>query len=110
MWSRTAIRNYIYVDDLIEAVYILMHSDLQEPVNIGTEEYISVKELVDMVCEIANVNLKIKWISGPVGVQSRNFSHEKIRSLGWKPKYTIKEGLRITYNWIEDQSRKTLLG
>lgn len=105
----TAIRNYIYIDDLIEAVYILMHSDLQEPANIGTEEYISVKELVDMVCEIANVNLKIKWIPGPVGVQSRNFSHEKIRSLGWKPKYTIKEGLKITYRWIEEQVKKKTL-
>jgi nucleoside-diphosphate-sugar epimerase len=99
----TAIRNYIYVDDLVEAVYILMQSDLQEPVNIGTEEYISVKELVDLVCEVAGKKVKIKWVSGPVGVQSRNFSHNKIRSLGWKPKFTIKEGLSITYKWIEEQ-------
>ncbi len=105
----TAIRNYIYVDDLVNAVYMLMHSDIQEPVNIGTEEYISVKELVDMVCEIAEKNLKIKWVPGPVGVQSRNFSHEKIRSLDWKPKYTIKEGLAITYKWIEEQVRKSKL-
>lgn len=99
----TAIRNYIYVDDLVEAVYILMQSDLQEPVNIGTEEYISVKELVDLVCEVAGKKVKIKWVSGPVGVQSRNFSHKKIRSLGWRPKFTIKEGLSITYKWIEEQ-------
>lgn len=103
----TAIRNYIYVDDLIDAVYKLMQSDIQEPVNIGTEEYISVKELVDLVCEVANKRVKIKWVSGPVGVQSRNFSHEKIRSLGWKPKYTIKQGLGITYKWIEEQVKKS---
>ena len=102
----TAIRNYIYVDDLVSAVYTLMQSDVQEPVNIGTEEYISVKELVDTVFEIAGVKLNIKWIPGPVGVQSRNFSHEKIYSLGWKPKYTIKEGLEITYKWIEERVKK----
>jgi nucleoside-diphosphate-sugar epimerase len=102
----SAIRNYIYIDDLIDAVYILMQSDIQEPVNIGTEEYISVKELVNLVFEIAGVNLKIKWVPGPVGVKSRNFSHEKIYSLGFKPKYTIKKGLEITYKWIEEQVRK----
>ena len=104
----SAIRNYIYVDDLVNAVYILMHSDLQEPANIGTEEYISVKELVDLVCGIAGENLKIKWVPGPVGVQSRNFSHERILSLGWKPEYTIKQGLEITYKWIEDQVRESI--
>jgi len=102
----SAIRNYIYIDDLVNAVYILMQSDIQEPVNIGTEEYISVKELVDLVFEIAGVNLNIKWVPGPVGVQSRNFSHEKIYSLGFKPEYTIKKGLEITYKWIEEQVRK----
>uniref|UniRef100_A0A7V3ZTS2 NAD-dependent epimerase/dehydratase family protein n=1 Tax=candidate division WOR-3 bacterium TaxID=2052148 RepID=A0A7V3ZTS2_UNCW3 len=102
----SAIRNYIYIDDLVEAVYILMQSDVNEPVNIGTEEYISVKELVDIVSEIAEKKVKIKWVPGPVGVKSRNFSHEKIYSLGWKPKYTIKEGLKITYKWIETQLKK----
>jgi nucleoside-diphosphate-sugar epimerase len=102
----SAIRNYIYVDDLVSGVYILMQSDIQEPVNIGTEEYISIKELVNMAFEIAGVKLNIKWIPGPVGVQARNFSHEKMYSLGWKPRYTIKEGLEITYKWIEEQVRK----
>ena len=104
----SAIRNYIYIDDLINAVYILMQSNLQEPVNIGTEEYISVKELVDLVFEIAGVNLKIKWVPGPVGVESRNFSHEKIYSLGFKPQYTIKKGLEITYKWIEEQVKNSI--
>lgn len=104
----SAIRNYIYIDDLINAVYILMQSNVQEPVNIGTEEYISVKELVDLVFEIAGVNLKIKWVPGPVGVESRNFSHEKIYSLGFKPQYTIKKGLEITYKWIEKQVKNSI--
>ncbi len=103
----TAIRNYIYVDDLVEAVYTLMQSDLDEPVNIGTEEYVSVKELVDIVCEVAGKELSINWVPGPVGVQSRNFSHEKIRSLGWRPKYSFKEGIAKTYPWIEEQVKKS---
>jgi len=106
----SAIRNYIYIDDLVNAVYILMQSDVQEPANIGTEEYISVKELVDLVCEIAGVNLNVKWVPGPVGVEARNLSHEKICSLGWKPKYTIKEGLKITYKWIEGNVKKDIKG
>ena len=102
----TAIRNYIYIDDLIEAVYILMHSDLQEPANIGTEEYVSVKELVDTICEIAGKRVNVKWVKGPVGVQSRNFSNARIYSLGWKPKFTLKDGIAKTYPWIEQQVRK----
>jgi len=100
----TAIRNFIYIDDLIEAVYLLMHSELQGPVNIGTDEYISVKELVNIVTAVAGKKINIKWINGPVGVLSRNFSNERIKSLGWKSKYTIKEGLSITYKWIEEQA------
>ncbi|MHA1410855.1 MAG: NAD-dependent epimerase/dehydratase family protein, partial [Candidatus Odinarchaeia archaeon] len=93
----SAIRNFIYVDDLVDAVYKLMHSDLEEPVNIGTEEYVSVKQLVDIVSEVAGKKINIKWVPGPVGVISRNFSHNKIRSLGWRPKYSLKEGISVTY-------------
>ncbi len=104
----TAVRNYTYVEDLVDAIFILMNSDVKEPINIGTDEYITVKELVDMVCEIAGKKPKIKWIPGPVGVLARNFSHEKIKNLGWTPKHTIKDGLAITYRWIEEQVRKTI--
>jgi nucleoside-diphosphate-sugar epimerase len=102
----TAIRNFIYVDDLVRAVYMLMQSDLDGPTNIGTEEYVTVKQLVDAVCEVAHKSVNIKWVEGPVGVLSRNFSHEKIRSLGWKPEYTLKDGLEKTYQWIDEQVRK----
>jgi len=99
----SAIRNFIYVDDLVDAVYMLMHSDLEEPVNIGTEEYVSVKQLVDIVSEVAGKKINIKWVPGPVGVMSRNFSHKKIRSLGWQPKFSLKEGISKIYPWIEEQ-------
>lgn len=103
----TAIRNFIYVDDLVSAVYMLMQSDLEGPTNIGTEEYVTVKQLVETISEVAGKRVNIKWVDGPVGVLSRNFSHEKIRSLGWTPKYTLKEGIAKTYPWIEEQVRKS---
>ena len=101
----TAIRNYIYVDDLVDAVYVLMHSDLEGPTNIGTEEYVSVKQLIDAVAEVAGKRISIKWIEGPVGVQSRNFSNARSYSLGWKPKFSLKDGIAETYPWIEEQVR-----
>lgn len=103
----SAIRNFIYVDDLIEAVYLLVQSDLEGPTNIGTEEYVTVKQLVDTVADVARKRINIKWVDGPVGVLSRNFSHEKIRSLGWRPRYSLKEGIAKTYPWIEEQVRKS---
>ncbi len=103
----TAIRNFIYVDDLVEAVYMLMHSSLEGPTNIGTEEYVTVRQLVDIIQEVAGKKVNIKWVEGPVGVLSRNFSHEKIRSIGWKPKYSLKEGIAKTYPWIEEQVMKS---
>lgn len=105
----TAIRNYIYVDDLIEGIYLLMQSDIKEPTNIGTEEYVSVKELVDIICEVARKKVNVKWVEGPVGVQSRNFTHTRIRSLGWIPKYSLREGISKTYPWIEEQVKKSKL-
>jgi GDP-D-mannose 3',5'-epimerase len=99
----TAVRNFIYVKDLVRAIYALTHSNIETPANIGTEEYITVNELVNLVAKIAGKKVKVKHIDGPVGVQSRNFKHDKIRSLGWKPEYRIVDGLVETYNWIERQ-------
>ncbi len=103
----SAIRSYTYIDDMIEGIYLLMKSDLEGPVNIGSPEYVSVKELVDTVIEVAGKKLKIKWVEGPVGVQSRNFSNERIYSLGWKAKFSLKEGISLTYPWIKEQVKKS---
>jgi nucleoside-diphosphate-sugar epimerase len=103
----SAVRSYIYVDDLIEGVYQLMQSDLEGPANIGTSEYVSVAELVDAVIDISGKQLGIKYVEGPVGVQSRNFSHARIESLGWKPQHSLRDGLAITYPWIAEQVRLT---
>jgi len=102
----SAIRSYIYVDDLIDGIYRLVHSDLNEPVNIGSPQYVSVDELVGIVDRISGRNINIKHIPGPVGVQSRNFSNKKIYSLGWWPRYSLEHGMEITYNWVKGQVEK----
>lgn len=102
----SAIRSYIYVDDLIDGIYRLVHSDLNEPANIGSPQYVSVDELVEIVNRISGRNISIKHVPGPVGVQSRNFSNQKIYSLGWWPKYSLEHGMEITYNWVSEQVEK----
>jgi len=99
----TAVRSYTHVNDMVEGIYLLMHSDLQGAVNIGCPQYVSVNELVATVSEVAGKEIHIKHVDGPVGVQSRNFSNARIYSIGWQPKIFLKEGIELTYPWIEKQ-------
>jgi GDP-D-mannose 3',5'-epimerase len=103
----SAIRSYTYVADMVEGIYLLMHSDLEGAANIGCPEYVSVDQLANTVMEIAGKKVHIKHVPGPVGVQSRNFSNERIYSLGWRAKYYLKDGISQTYPWIEEQVRKS---
>jgi nucleoside-diphosphate-sugar epimerase len=102
----TAIRSYTYIDDMLEGIYLLMHSDLKSPANIGCPQYVTVKELIDAVAQVSGKKIQVKWIEGPVGVQSRNFSNARIYSLGWKPKYFLKDGIALTYPWVAEQVKK----
>jgi GDP-D-mannose 3',5'-epimerase len=99
----TAIRSYTYVDDMVEGIYMLMHSDLEGAVNIGCPQYVSVNELVEAVAEVSGKEIHVKHVEGPVGVQSRNFSNERIYSIGWRAKVYLKEGIERTYPWVEQQ-------
>jgi nucleoside-diphosphate-sugar epimerase len=99
----TAIRNFIYVADLVRGVRTLMESDERRPTNLGTREYVTVKELVDTVAEVAAKDITPRWVDGAVGVQSRNFSNDRIEALGWRPSYTLRDGLVETYPWIAEQ-------
>lgn len=99
----TAIRSYTHVDDMVDGIYRLMQSDIQSSVNIGCPQYVSVNELVDTVAKVAGKKINKKYIPGPVGVQSRNFSNNKIYSTGWKAKIFLEEGIQKTYPWIEEQ-------
>jgi GDP-D-mannose 3',5'-epimerase len=103
----TAVRSYTYIDDMINGIYTLMQSDLEGAVNIGSPEYVSVNELVDAVCEAAGFKVNVKHIDGPVGVQSRNFSNERIYSTGWKSEFPLKDGIAATYPWVAEQLKLT---
>jgi GDP-D-mannose 3',5'-epimerase len=102
----SAIRSYTYIADMVEGIYLLMHSDLEGPANIGCPQYVSVDELVQTVVETSGKTINVKHVEGPVGVQSRNFSNARIYSTGWRAKYLLKDGIAQTYPWIEQQVRK----
>jgi GDP-D-mannose 3',5'-epimerase len=106
----SAIRSYTYIDDMLEGIYLLMHSDIGVPVNIGCPQYVSVKELIDTVAEVARKKVDVKWIKGPVGVQSRNFSNDKIYSLGWRSRFPLKVGIALTYPWVAAEVEKAKKG
>jgi len=103
----TAIRSYTYVDDMVDGIRRLMQSDLEGPTNIGSPEYVSVKDLVETVAGVAGKRVGVRYVAGPVGVRSRNFSNAKIYSTGWKAHFSLREGIRRTYPWIEQQVRGT---
>lgn len=102
----TAIRSYTYVDDMVDGIYRLMHSSLEGAVNIGSPQYVSVNELVDVAAKVAGKKVTVRHINGPVGVQSRNFSNERIYSIGWKPQFDLEKGIRATYPWVAEQVSK----
>ena len=99
----SAVRSFIYVDDLVEGVRRLVDSDVSDPTNIGTREYVSVRELVDLVASSAEKHVTPLWVPGPVGVQNRNFSNDRIESLGFEPTFDLVQGLANTYPWIASQ-------
>ena len=106
----SAVRSYTYVDDMVDGIYRLMQSDLHGAVNIGCPEYVTVDELVNTVIDLSGKRVHIKHVVGPVGVQSRNFSNERIYSLGWQAKYYLRDGISRTYPWIEEQVNKARAG
>jgi GDP-D-mannose 3',5'-epimerase len=100
-------RSFLYIDECLEGVRRLMDNDFIGPVNIGSEEMVSLNELAEMVMKIANKKLKIKHIPGPLGVRGRNSDNKLIKKkLGWQPKAPLKDGLVKTYYWIEEQVHK----
>jgi len=99
----SAVRSYTYVSDMVDGIYLLMQAGLEGPANIGCPQYVTVDELVTAVVEVAGKEIHVKHVDGPVGVQSRNFSNERIYSLGWRAKVFLKEGISYTYPWIEAQ-------
>lgn len=87
-------RSFCYIDDCLEAIYLLMCSDVNTLTNIGTEELVTIDELVDIICEIEGVTVnKIHQLDKIQGVRTRHSDLSKIKAMGWSPKVTLKEGL-----------------
>lgn len=103
----TQTRSFLHVRECLEAMRRLMDSDFHGPVNIGSEEMVSINELAEMVMKIAGKHVSLQHISGPIGVKGRNSDNTLIREkLGWAPSMPLEEGLRISYPWISEQVRK----
>jgi GDP-D-mannose 3', 5'-epimerase len=97
-------RSFLYIDDCIDGILKLMQSNYTEPVNIGSEELISLHDFALLISKIAEKTITIKNIDGPVGVNGRVSDNTLIRNVcGWKPKYDLKSGMTLTYNWITER-------
>lgn len=106
VWGEgSALRVYTYVPDLCAGIYTLMQSEITEPTNIGSDEIVSVDELVATVADVAGKKIGIRHVEGPVGVQARYHSSDRIKSTGWRAKHTLRDGIEETYPWIEEQVR-----
>jgi len=98
-----AVRSYTYIDDMVDGICRLTHSELEGPVNIGSPQYVTVDELAETIADAAGKKVRFQHVEGPVGVQSRNFSNERIYSIGWEAKFSLANGIALTYPWIESQ-------
>ena len=99
-------RSFLYIDECIEGVRRLMESDFTGPVNIGSEEMISINDFAKMVIDISGKNISIKNIKGPTGVRGRRSDNKLIKEkLGWQPSLSLRKGMEKTYAWINEQSK-----
>lgn len=97
-------RSFLYIDECVEAVIRLMNSDFTGPVNIGSEEMISINDFAQMAIDLSGKKLKIKNIEGPTGVRGRNSDNKLLQEkLNWQPSLSLLEGMQKTYQWIEQQ-------
>jgi nucleoside-diphosphate-sugar epimerase len=97
-------RSFLFIDECIEATRRLMESDFMGPVNIGSEEMVTINELVDVAAKVADKTVTKTHIDGPLGVRGRNSNNDLIREkLEWNYSMTLEEGISKTYNWIKEQ-------
>ncbi len=97
-------RSFLYIDECLEGSIRLLRSDFPGPVNIGSDEMVTINQLAGLAMEIAGKKLSIKHVPGPLGVRGRNSDNNLIgEKLGWRPSASLKEGLTTTYHWIKEQ-------
>jgi GDP-D-mannose 3', 5'-epimerase len=104
-------RSFMYVDDCVEGLIRIMASDYHEALNLGTDELVTINQLITMVAEIADKEIEIRHnLSGPQGVRGRNSENSRTRRvLGWEPSIPLRQGLAVTYNWIASEMRKSIV-
>jgi len=101
-------RSFLYIDECLEAVRRFMDSDFQGPMNIGSEEMVTINDLAKLAMDIAGKKLNIKHIDGPLGVRGRNSDNNLMKEkLGWSPSKPLRFGLEKTYNWINEQVKNS---
>jgi len=104
-------RSFLYIDECVEGTLRLMRSDFQGPVNIGSDEMVTLNELAGMIIEIAGKHLTVEHIPGPLGVRGRNSDNTLIKErLSWAPSQPLKHGLAKTYPWIANQLKRNTGG
>ncbi len=98
-------RSFMYIDDCLKGTQAILHSDILEAINLGSDELVSINQLVDLVEDIAGVKLRRRYnLSAPKGVNGRNSDNTRIKALlGWAPDTRLRDGLEKTYAWIYDQ-------
>jgi nucleoside-diphosphate-sugar epimerase len=101
-------RSFMYVDDCVEGLIRIMASDYRDALNLGTDELVTINQLVDLVAGAADKHISKRHnLKGPQGVRGRNSDNSLLRNvLGWEPSITLKKGLAMTYPWIEEELRK----
>jgi nucleoside-diphosphate-sugar epimerase len=102
-------RSFMYIDDGVKGIIDIMYSDIEEPINLGSSEMVSINQLVDIVEDIAGIKLQREYdLDAPKGVRGRNSDNTLIKEyLDWEPSIPLKEGMQKTYVWIKDQMTKS---
>ena len=98
-------RSFMYIDECVEGILKIMYSNIEEPINLGSDEMVSINQLVDIVENLAGIKLKRVYdLNAPKGVRGRNSDNTLIKKyLGWAPSQPLKDGMKKTYEWIREQ-------
>ena len=100
-------RSFLYIDECIEGIIRLMNSNVSCPINIGSDDMVTINQLVDIVAKVANKKINKNHIDGPLGVRGRNSDNNLIyEKLNWKPNAKLEDGIKKTYEWILSMIKK----
>jgi nucleoside-diphosphate-sugar epimerase len=101
------IRSYLYIDDLLDAIDLLLQHNIKGPINVGNEHYITIGELAQLIIDISKKDVQVRYIPGPIGVNARTSDNTLIEKLtGWKPQTSLEDGINKLYYWIKHEINK----